>query len=152
MASLQNTQSSFKRQTVETVIIQQEAGRHNILNSKSEYNSRSLPRLETIISRHLHHARAEERKSRRGPLAFQDQDHQERCKARLAPDTNQYTSKMQKTEEAYVSIRRMWGNNSKKRECEENRSPGRKRTRVEEETPPTDDRKEDDTEDHRIGT
>ena len=41
--------SAFERQTMESVLIQQEMTKHNILNSKSEYNRCALPRLTTKI-------------------------------------------------------------------------------------------------------
>ena len=41
--------SAFERQVMESVLIQQDLQRHNILNSKSEYNRCALPRLTTKI-------------------------------------------------------------------------------------------------------
>ena len=41
--------SAFERQVMESVLIQQELHKHNILNSKSEYNRCALPRLTTKI-------------------------------------------------------------------------------------------------------
>ena len=39
--------TSFERQILESVTIQQEKNRHQIMNSKSEYNRCSLPRIST---------------------------------------------------------------------------------------------------------
>ena len=41
--------SAFERQVMESVLIQQESSKHNILNSKSEYNRCALPRLTTKL-------------------------------------------------------------------------------------------------------
>ena len=41
--------SAFERQVTESVLIQQEAKDHIILNSKSEYNRCALPRLTTKL-------------------------------------------------------------------------------------------------------
>ena len=41
--------SAFERQVTESVIIQQESMKHNILNSKSEYNRCALPRITTKL-------------------------------------------------------------------------------------------------------
>ena len=41
--------SAFERQIMESVLIQQESSKHNILNSKSEYNRCALPRLTTKL-------------------------------------------------------------------------------------------------------
>ena len=41
--------SAFERQVQESVLIQQESGRHKILNSRSEYNRCALPRLTTKL-------------------------------------------------------------------------------------------------------
>ena len=44
---LKYTRSAFERQIRESVLIQENRESHNILNSKSEYNRCSLPRLTT---------------------------------------------------------------------------------------------------------
>ena len=45
MRIIKQTRSALERQITESVVIQEEQKRHNILNSKSEYNRCSLPRL-----------------------------------------------------------------------------------------------------------
>ena len=49
MRILKYTQNSFERQIRESVVIQDERTRHKILNSRTEYNRCSLPRLYTQI-------------------------------------------------------------------------------------------------------
>ena len=44
-----HAKSAFERQIQESVLIQQESGNHNILNSRSEYNRCALPRLTTKL-------------------------------------------------------------------------------------------------------
>ena len=46
---LRYCKSSFERQILESVIIQDERKNHHILNSRSEYNRCSLPRLCTQV-------------------------------------------------------------------------------------------------------
>ena len=41
--------TSFERQVLESVTIQQEREKHTLMNSKSEYNRCSLPRLSTMM-------------------------------------------------------------------------------------------------------
>ena len=48
MKIIQHTRSSFERQLLESVCIQQNR-HHNILNSRSEYNRCSIPRLSTKL-------------------------------------------------------------------------------------------------------
>ena len=49
MKVLQYSKSSFERQIRESVQIQYERKEHHILNSRSEYNSCSLPRICTQV-------------------------------------------------------------------------------------------------------
>ena len=49
MRILRTCKTSFERQIHESVIIQQEREQHNILNSRSEYNRCSLPRISTHL-------------------------------------------------------------------------------------------------------
>ena len=49
MRILRTCKTSFERQIHESVIIQQEREQHNILNSRSEYNRCSLPRISTQL-------------------------------------------------------------------------------------------------------
>ena len=49
MKILRTCKTSFERQIHESVIIQQEREQHNILNSRSEYNRCSLPRISTQL-------------------------------------------------------------------------------------------------------
>ena len=44
------TRSSFDRQILEAVLIDQEKSLNNIMNAKSEYNRSSLPRLSASLS------------------------------------------------------------------------------------------------------
>ena len=43
---LKYTQSSFERQILESVLLQENMS-HNLLNSKSEYNRFAIPRIKT---------------------------------------------------------------------------------------------------------
>jgi hypothetical protein len=43
------TKSSFERQIMESVVIQQERAKHNLLNSRAEYNRCAIPRITTKI-------------------------------------------------------------------------------------------------------
>ena len=45
---LSYTRSSFERQIMESVVIQQER-KHHLLNSKAEYNRSAVPRLSTRL-------------------------------------------------------------------------------------------------------
>ena len=45
MRVIKNSRSAFERQILESVIIQEETKKHKIMNSKSEYNRCSIPRL-----------------------------------------------------------------------------------------------------------
>ena len=49
MSVIKYTQTSFERQIGESVIIQTERNKHYLLNSRSEYNRCSLPRLCTQV-------------------------------------------------------------------------------------------------------
>ena len=49
MKVLKYTKTSFERQILESVLIQENREKHNILNSRAEYNRCSLPRLSTKL-------------------------------------------------------------------------------------------------------
>ena len=49
MRIIKFTKTSFERQILEAVVIEQENKKNNILNSRTEYNRSSLPRLTTKL-------------------------------------------------------------------------------------------------------
>ena len=131
MSVLKYTQTSFERQIGESVAIQLERKRHHLLNSRSEYNRCSLPRLCTQIgegeykeySKELELEKKEEEKLEAKIRALR----KERNKARLHPTKEQGPkSKRRKINETeYIDIKEIWGEpkptNAEKRKIEKSK-------------------------------
>ena len=86
MQVVKYTRSSFERQILESVQIQQERGHHHLLNSKSEYNRCLIPRLTAQLGRVEadRKIREEEREEREVEQRVQE----EIKKRRLSPQTH----------------------------------------------------------------
>ena len=107
--------TSFERQVLESVTIQQERNYHNLMNSKSEYNRCSLPRLSTKMGE-------QEYREYNESLAREQQEEEQldkkirelrkiKNKARQHPTKEKGPNpKRRKTEnKKYVSIQEIWG-------------------------------------------
>ena len=107
MTILKYAKSSFERQISEAVLIQQERKDHHILNSRSEYNSCSLPRLSTRMGeqeeKEWNRELEEEKKETDIVETKIRQMRKERNKARLSNEKNTPASKRMKIEgEEYI--------------------------------------------------
>ena len=108
--------SAFERQIEEAVRIEKVADSGNILNSKSEYNNCTLPRLVTRIGdpekemkEFEKAAKIEKEKEEKMEREIREL-RKERNRARLITEKNQRPKKRQKIdEENYISIRSVWG-------------------------------------------
>ena len=108
--------SAFERQIEEAVRIEKVADSGNILNSKSEYNNCTLPRLVTKIGdpekemkEFEKAAKIEKEKEEKMEREIREL-RKERNRARLITEKNQRPKKRQKIDEDnYISIRSVWG-------------------------------------------
>ena len=135
MRVIKYNKSSFERQIMESVVIQNERKQHNLLNSRSEYNRCSLPRLCTQVGdseynkvgKELELEKLEEEK-----LEYKiRQLRKEKNKARLHPtrESGPSTKKRKIGNFEYISIKEIWGEpettnptkNKKNQETEENK-------------------------------
>ena len=143
MQILRTCKSSFERQIHESVVIQQERKHHHILNSRSEYNRCSLPRISTKIGDNEYKKYSkeieEEKKQEEKIEGKIRQLRKERNKARLAPIKGQSTStkrrKINSTE--YITIKETWGKPDKSkpvknpaREQELGEQPPKKKSKI----------------------
>ena len=107
-------QSSFERQVLESVLIQSERKHHNILNSRSEYNRCSLPRLSTKMGEDSYKEFGQEiENEKNGELRIKKKIRElrkEKNKARLHP-TKEVGPKRRKINEQnnYITINEIWG-------------------------------------------
>ena len=146
MKVLKYAQSSFERQIRESVLIQAERTEHNILNSRTEYNRCSLPRLCTQIgegayenySKELDKEKIEEEKIENRIRQLR----KARNKARLHPTREQGPAKKKRRvqENEYVNIKEVWGEPgprepTKNKRTEQEREIPAKRTRTGMESP-----------------
>ena len=119
MKILKYARSAFERQVEEAVLIQQERVSHNLLNSKSEYNSCALPRLETrmgegnmmkemkLLEREMEIEREQEEDLKDRIRVIR----KSRNSARLDKTRGVPSAKRRKTGSGeYISIREIWGN------------------------------------------
>ena len=111
MRIIRTCKSSFERQIHESVLIQREREQHNILNSRSEYNRCSLPRLTTQLGeseyKKYSDELAEEKKQDEILEAKIRELRKLRNKARLAPQKReQQKTKRRKLNEnnEYISL------------------------------------------------
>ena len=114
------TRSAFDRQVMESVIIQEERS-HNILNSKSEYNRCSLPRLTANLGDREWKKRAKEEK-----IEKEREMELEKRIVELRKDRNQKRRGETKPSEEPAEKRRRTGEDIWKRVLQ-NRETGEKR-------------------------
>ena len=114
MKVLKYTQSSFERQIRESVVIQVERQKHELLNSRSEYNRCSLPRLCTQVGdgqykQYGNEIEAEKKLEENIENKIR-QLRKERNKARLHPTREQGPSKKKRkiAENEYIDIQEIW--------------------------------------------
>ena len=116
MKVIRNCKTSFERQIYESVAIQQERGEHHILNSRSEYNRCSLPRLSTQLGDEEHKKYNEElkqEKEQEDKIESQIRQLRKiRNKERLFPlkslDAGTKRRKINENNE-YITIQEVWG-------------------------------------------
>merc|ERR1712240_388930 len=118
MTILKYMRSAFERQIEEAVTIQQEAQGGELLNSRSEYNQTTLPRLVTRIGDRETEMKEWEKQIRN------EKDYEEkieekirimrkgRNKERLRTEKNSQPKKKRKTETSYVSAMCLFGANA----------------------------------------
>ena len=114
MSILHHNRSAFERQIREAVKIQQERKDHVLLNSRSEYNQCSLPRLTTRMGDNQLWEWEQEMKQEKEEediiLGKIRQLRKSRNKARLTTGKSEPGAKRRKTaEDNYISIREVWG-------------------------------------------
>ena len=115
MHILRTCKSSFERQIHESVVIQQERKYHHILNSRSEYNRCSLPRLSTQVGeneyKEYNKELQEEKKQEENLERMIIQLRKQRNKARLMPikGENLSTKRRKLNNTEYVRIQEIWG-------------------------------------------
>ena len=114
MKVLKYTQTSFERQIRESVVIQAERTKHKILNSRSEYNRCSLPRLCTQVGDGAfkeYESEIQKEKLEDEKIEYKiRQLRKERNRARLHPTREQQPSKRRKiVENEYITIKEVWG-------------------------------------------
>ena len=106
--------TSFERQILESVTIQQEKNRHQIMNSKSEYNRCSLPRISTKMGeQELKELRQEQEKDKIEEEAVGKKIRalrKELNKSRLHPtkESGPKPKRRKVGETDYVSIKDIW--------------------------------------------
>ena len=145
MKILRTCKSSFERQIFESVAIQQERKEHYILNSRTEYNRCSIPRLSTQVgdkefekySKELKEEKEQEEKLEQMARKIR----KERNKARLRPskEPNQVTKRRKINDQEYITITEVWGEPEKSEQVKSkareqpDKEPKNKRTRMEQE-------------------
>ena len=128
MKVIKYTQTSFERQIRESVIIQSERTKHNILNSRSEYNRCSLPRLCTQIGDEAYEQYGKEiDKEKLEEERIENKIRnlrKERNKARMHPTREQGPAKKRRKvhENEYINIKEIWGEPNM-REQQKNKNP-----------------------------
>ena len=107
MTIVRYARTAFERQIGEAVLIQQEKEKHELLNSRAEYNACSLPRLTTRMGDQDMEAWEkeirEEKDNEERIEAKLTEMRKVRKRARLNPDNPK--PKKRKFEEQYISIR-----------------------------------------------
>ena len=147
MKVIQYSKSSFERQIRESVQIQAERKDHYLLNSRTEYNRNSLPRLCAQIGdgeyKKVEKEIQEEKKIEEGLEYKIRQLRKEKNKARLRPTKesgpSQKRRKINSTE--YININDIWGEpensvQEKRKETPENENNREKRLRASSPMPP----------------
>ena len=107
--------NAFERQIEEAVLIDREAKKSEILNSKSEWNQCSLPRLVTRMGdqetelKELEKELLEDKKKDEEFEIKLRQLRKQRNKGRLQTEKNKPTKRQKMDDNTYVSIRNIWG-------------------------------------------
>ena len=123
MRVIKYNKSSFERQIMESVVIQNERNNHNLLNSRSEYNRCSLPRLCTQVGEGQYEKYGKElelEKLEEEKIEYKiRQLRKQRNKARLLPSREQGPSQKRRRidENNYVSIKEVWGEPEHSKPC-----------------------------------
>ena len=144
MFILKYLRTAFERQIEEAVHIQQGAETGNILNSKSEYNQSSIPRLvtkigdkETEMKEWEKEIKTEKEKEEKLEEKIR-QLRKEKNKTRLQRERNIQPRKKRRTEDSYITVRSTWGPPPpmapKKNVAEEKIEPEFKKRKIVEET------------------
>ena len=118
------TRSAFERQIRESVLIQENKDCHNILNSKSEYNRCSIPRLTTKLGE----KEIKDWEKRREKTKMEEKAHEEEIKRKIYDirrERNKY--RRQNEKESQPSKRRKTGENEYKNVKPDERSQQEKR-------------------------
>ena len=134
---LRFARSAFDRQVIESVLIQEEREHHNILNSKSEYNRCSLPRLtaklgENEWKKKLKEGEDEKEKEKRLERRILEMRKERNSNRKGEPtEVEQPPTKKRKTGEKEWKVVRQMGNEATKRkeegENEESEHPSKRR-------------------------
>ena len=117
MKVVQFCKTSFERQILESVVIQKERHDHNILNSKTEYNRCSLPRLTTQLGEQELKKYAKELEKEEDLVEKKIREmRKDRNKKRLHPtkETGNPMKRRKVNESEFVSINEIWGRPEKK--------------------------------------
>ena len=137
---IRNCRTSFERQIYESVAIQQAREQHKILNSRSEYNRCSLPRLSTQLGDAQfkeYNTELEEEKKLDDELDKKIRQLRKlRNKERLVPakGENQGTKRRKINDKEFITIQENWGHptttcpqkNKKEQESIENQQPNKR--------------------------
>ena len=115
MRIIRSCQSSFERQIYESVIIQQERKHHHILNSRSEFNRCSLPRLAAQVgeneyekySEELKQEKIQEEKLEKMIITLRKKKNQ----SRLVPSKSEQSGAKRRkiNDQEYISMKEIWG-------------------------------------------
>ena len=112
MKIIKFTRSSFERQILEAVTIEQEAKKNHILNSRTDYNRSSLPRLTTKLGdSEFQNWQKELAQDKKNNMIIDEKIRalrKEIDKSRLLPSKEAPPAKKRKIEEG-ISIRQVWG-------------------------------------------
>ena len=115
MKVLKFCQTSFERQVLEAVTIQKERKTHHLLNSRTEYNRSSLPRLSTQMGEQAYkeyNKELEDEKKSEDYVEMKIRElRKQRNKARLHPTKELKPTKRRKINEnnQYITIEEIWG-------------------------------------------
>ena len=112
MIVIKLTQTSFERQVLEAVTIEQEGKKNNILNSRQEYDRSSWPRLTTKLCDSAYQDWQRELALDKKTNSIIDDRkralQKAKNKARLLPSKDAPPAKKRRTEQG-ISIRQVWG-------------------------------------------
>ena len=110
MFVLEYKRTAFERQIAEAVVIQNEAEKTELLNSKSEYNSSCLPRLVTRIGDKEWEKALEKEKKAEEIVEMKIRElRKKNNKARLTTEKEKPNKRQKTSENTYINIRETWG-------------------------------------------